>query len=60
MNKALKDAILNGLYDSHFPGHELYGPRLLENDKNDNIWLTLRRELLTCQSFTWAVAFITQ
>ncbi|WP_244666165.1 phospholipase D-like domain-containing protein, partial [Lactobacillus nasalidis] len=33
-------------------------PRLVSN-QNENIWQTLRRELLTCTSFTWAVAFIT-
>ena len=60
MNQPLQDAILNGLYDSSYPGHELLSPKLLQNTKNDNIWLTLRRELLSCRSFTWAVAFITQ
>ncbi|MGU9947055.1 DEAD/DEAH box helicase [Lactobacillus delbrueckii subsp. bulgaricus] len=33
-------------------------PRLVSNQQ-ENIWQTLRRQLLTCQSFTWAVAFIT-
>ncbi|MBI0034016.1 DUF3427 domain-containing protein [Lactobacillus sp. M0396] len=60
MNEPLQDAILNGLYDPIYPGHELLGPKLLQNNKQENIWLTLRQELLSCQSFTWAVAFITQ
>ena len=60
MNEPLQDAILNGLYDPKYPGHELLGPKLLQNNKQENIWLTLRQELLSCQSFTWAVAFITQ
>ena len=60
MNEPLQDAILNGLYDPSYPGHELLGPKLLQNNKQENIWLTLRQELLSCQSFTWAVAFITQ
>lgn len=60
MKKNLKHAILNGFYDSDYPGHALYGPKLLENDSQENIWSALRQELLTCQSFTWAVAFITQ
>lgn len=60
MNNPLQDAILNGLYDSAYPGHELLTPKLLQNTPNDKIWLTLRSELLHCQSFTWAVAFITQ
>ncbi|MDF7668577.1 DEAD/DEAH box helicase [Lactobacillus sp. ESL0703] len=60
MNKPLQDAILNGLYDADYPGHELLSPKLLRNTKTDKIWLTLRQELLTCRNFTWAVAFVTQ
>ncbi|BDR59809.1 DUF3427 domain-containing protein [Lactobacillus xylocopicola] len=60
MNEPLQDAILSGLYDSTYPGHELLSPKLLQNMKDDNIWLTLRQELLSCQSFTWAIAFVTQ
>ena len=60
MNKVLKDAILNGFYDSDYPGHEVLGPKLLANNQDDKIWTDLKRELLTCTSFTWAVAFITQ
>lgn len=60
MNEPLQDAILNGLYDPNYPGHELLGPKLLQNNKDENIWLTLRQELLSCTGFTWAVAFITQ
>lgn len=55
----LENAILNGLYDQRYRGHELLSPGLLTNRDQDKIWLTLRRELLTCRSFTWAVAFIT-
>lgn len=60
MNDPLQDAILNGLYNQDYPGHELLNPKLLQNTKNENIWLTLRHELLHCRNFTWAVAFITQ
>ena len=60
MNEPLQDAILNGLYDPKYPGHELLGPKLLQNNKQENIWLTLRQELLSCHSFTWAVAFVTE
>ncbi|NVY97067.1 DEAD/DEAH box helicase [Lactobacillus sp. DCY120] len=59
MNHPLRDAILNGLYDPRYPGHELLGPKILKNDRDNKIWLTLRQELLTCQTFTWAVAFVT-
>lgn len=57
--ETLKNAILNGLYDQRYRGHELLSPTLLSNQDNDQLWLSLRRELLTCQGFTWAVAFIT-
>ena len=57
--ETLKNAILNGLYDQSYRGHELLSPALLSNQDNERLWLSLRRELLTCQSFTWAVAFIT-
>lgn len=60
MRETLKDAILNGFYDQNYPGHELLGPRLLSNDADDKIWFSLRRELLTCQNFVWAVAFVTE
>ncbi|MGM9907044.1 DEAD/DEAH box helicase [Limosilactobacillus sp.] len=56
--ETLKNAILNGLYDQRYRGHETLGPALLSN-QDEPLWLSLRRELLTCQSFTWAVAFIT-
>lgn len=57
--ETLKNAILNGLYDQHYRGHELLAPSLLDNQFGDQLWLSLRRELLTCRGFTWAVAFIT-
>lgn len=56
---SLKSAILNGLYDQCYRGHELLTPSLLTNHGQEKIWLTLRHELLTCRHFTWAVAFIT-
>ncbi len=60
MNKLLYNAILHGFYNHNYPGHELLGPHLLENSKNDNIWSALRRELYSCSGFTWAVAFVTE
>lgn len=55
----LKDAILNGLYSDRYQGHSLLSPQLLTNTPQVPLWLTIRQELLTCQTFTWAVAFIT-
>lgn len=60
MNQELQDAILNGLYDKNYLAHENFTPSLLNNNHGQNIWFSLRHELLTCTNFTWAVAFITQ
>ena len=56
----MRDAILNGFEDEKYPGSELLGPKILGNDAQEKIWFTLREELYSCKSFTWAVAFITQ
>lgn len=55
----LQDAILNGLISNQYQGNMLVGPQLLTNNQSATIWQTLRQELLSCKSFTWAVAFIT-
>lgn len=60
MDEVLKNAILNGLYSQNYLGHEALNPQILLNNDVNNIWFTLRRELLTCKSFDWTVAFITQ
>lgn len=60
MVDAIRDAILNGFDNQNYLGSEEFGPKLLSNSQQEKIWLTLRRELYSCQSFTWAVAFITQ
>lgn len=54
----IKNAILNGLYAQRYPGQRLLGPSLVTN-RTGNIWTSLRYELTTCKSFTWAVAFLT-
>ena len=60
MANAMQDAILNGLYDSSYPGSETLGPSILSNNHDEKIWSILRNELYSCTGFTWAVAFITQ
>lgn len=52
-------AVLNGLVSNKYHGQTQISPQLLTNDGENTIWETLRRELLTCQTFTWSVAFIT-
>lgn len=54
----LQEAILNGLYDGDYQGSNLLTPQLLVNGREENLWTTLRYELLHSKSFTWAVAFI--
>lgn len=61
VDNVLKEAILNGLYDKNEnKGNELISPQLVSNDEQDKIWFTLRQELMSCTSFTWAVAFISE
>lgn len=61
MDNVLKEAILNGLYDKNEnKGNEFISPQLVSNDEQDKIWFTLRQELMSCTSFTWAVAFISE
>lgn len=59
MDSPLKEAVLHGFYDRRFLANEL-GPKLLKNDRQDKIWRSIKKELLSCRSFTWAVAFITE
>lgn len=58
MANFLQEAILNGLYDGDYQGSNLLTPQLLVNGREENLWTTLRYELLHSKSFTWAVAFI--
>ncbi len=61
VDNVLKEAILNGLYDKNEnKGNEFISPQLVSNDEQDKIWFTLRQELMSCTSFTWAVAFISE
>lgn len=61
VDNVLKDAILNGLYNKNEnKGNEFISPQLVNNDDQSKIWLTLRQELMSCTSFTWAVAFISE
>src|SRR5699024_11304967 len=60
MADAMRDAILNGFVDQNYLGSEELGPKILANNQQERIWQTLRQELYSCKSFTWAIAFITQ
>ncbi|MDD7747104.1 MAG: DEAD/DEAH box helicase family protein, partial [Lactobacillus johnsonii] len=61
VDNVLKEAILNGLYNKDKNnGNEFLSPQLVSNDKENKIWFTLRQELLSSTSFTWAVAFISE
>ena len=50
MADAMQDAILNGLYDSSYPGSETLGPSILSNNHDEKIWSILRNELYSCSS----------
>lgn len=57
---AFQAAVLNGLVDhSSYHGNRVVGPQIITNKPAGTIWATLRQQLLTCNDFTWAVAFIT-
>lgn len=61
MNNILKEAILNGLYNrDENKGNEFISPQLVSNNDEDKFWFSLRQELMTCKSFTWVVAFISE
>ena len=61
VDNVLKDAILNGLYNKNEnKGNEFISPQLVNNDDQSKIWFTLRQELMSCTSFIWAVAFISE
>lgn len=53
-------AVLNGYVNSdQFPTAAKYAPRLLTNQFGNQIYDQIKTELEECQSFTFAVAFIT-
>ncbi|WGN88613.1 DEAD/DEAH box helicase [Ligilactobacillus faecis] len=59
-NEALKEALLAGLIDSEqYEANDNYGPKLITNNATETVWEYLQQELLTCQKFVLAPAFIT-
>lgn len=59
MEQTLQNAVLNSLVNQNLPGHQALSPKLITNQKEDNVWNNLRNELRECTNFIWAVAFIT-
>ncbi|MCD7121646.1 phospholipase D-like domain-containing protein [Limosilactobacillus albertensis] len=62
------NTVVNELYGSLLNGYmnqktvinnDQLGPRLLNNQEGSLIWEQIKHELLTCDSYTFAVAFIT-
>ena len=60
--------VVNELYGSLLNGYinqdtivtnDQFGPRLLNNQEESSIWEQIKHELLTCENYTFAVAFIT-
>lgn len=60
--------VVNELYGSLLNGYinqdtivtnDQFGPRLLNNQEGSLIWEQIKHELLTCENYTFAVAFIT-
>lgn len=60
-NQELQQAVLHGLLNQQqYAGNEMLAPKLLVNDEHGTIWEHLLDEFEKCQSFSIAVAFITQ
>lgn len=60
MSEEFKNAILAGLYDSKYaPKLEGPAPKLLTNQPTETLWSHLQQELLTCDHFVLAPAFLT-
>lgn len=60
MDNLLQNSILNGLYNDQLVAKQELTPTLLTNTHDNHIWFELRKAMLKCQSFTWAVAFISE
>lgn len=57
----LKDSILNGFIDQDlWPSITKFEPSLLHNGKGDSLYSHIQNELEQCDSFTFAVAFISE
>lgn len=54
----IKDSILASLYDTNYTDKTEYAPRLVTNTPNETLWEELQQELLTCDRFVLAPAFI--
>lgn len=61
LQMALENSALAGLVDKNrYISEDEYLPKLLFNTNEDHVKTHLDEELMTCQSFTFAVAFITE
>lgn len=56
----IHSSLLNGYVDENrFPAVSDLGPKLLTNQEGNQIYNQIKHALLTCESYTFAVAFIT-
>ena len=46
MANAMQDAILNGLYDSSYPGSETLGPSILSNKKKKKNLVNFEKRII--------------
>ncbi|MEE5988552.1 hypothetical protein L1O48_07515 [Ligilactobacillus equi] len=63
MNKIneMKAAVLNSFLDKEkYQDSATYADRLIANERQENMHDQLKYELQSCQSFTFAVAFVTE
>ncbi len=57
----LTNSLCTGFVDSTHPSNSNYQPRILVNDNNrgEKVLTTIQNELLSCNEFFFAVAFVT-
>ncbi|WP_431028897.1 DUF3427 domain-containing protein [Lysinibacillus sp. LZ02] len=60
LRKKLEDSLHKGFIDQYKPVSTQFKPKLLTNQKHENVLATLLQELKTCKTFIFSVAFITE
>ena len=58
--KKIENSLHRGFIDLNKPVSSQFKPKLLTNQKHENVLSTILQELKTCKSFLFSVAFITE
>lgn len=60
LKERLESALHKGFIDQYKPVSAQFKPKLLTNQRHENVLSTLLQELKSCQTFIFSVAFITE